>query len=281
MEIGFTTAGIIAAYVFLFLFVLVIAKLINEWVTPYNIDEQLVKQDNLALSVSFAGYFCAVVTVFIGAITGPETNFVNDLIMVGTYSFAGIILLNVSRIINDKLILYRFKNVKEIIDDQNTGTGAVQFGSYLASGFIIAGAIHGEGGGPITALTFFALGQLVLIIFGRVYSLITPYDFHDEIEKDNVAAGVAFGGGLTAIGIVLMKAVSGNFVSWSYNLGIFLVNTVVVIALLPLIRIFFDKIILPGAKLDDEIVEDQNIGAAVLESVTLIIFACSLFFIMA
>ncbi len=60
MEIAFTTAGVIAAYVFLFLATLVIGKLINEWITPYNIDNQLVKKDNLALSVSFAGYFCAV-----------------------------------------------------------------------------------------------------------------------------------------------------------------------------------------------------------------------------
>ncbi len=44
--------------------------------------------------------------------------------------------------------------------------------------------------------------------------------------------------------------------------------------------VFFDKIILLGAK-PDEIVQDQNIGAALLESVTLIIFSCCLFFIMA
>ena len=90
-----------------------------------------------------------------------------------------------SRIINDKLLLYQFCNVKEIITDRNVGTGAVQCGTYIATALIIGGSIHGEGGGLISALVFFILGQGLLILFGLIYNKLTPFDLHEEIEKDS------------------------------------------------------------------------------------------------
>lgn len=265
----------------LFLAILVLAKLANDILTPYSIDLQLTKRDNLALSVSLAGYFIAVVIIFVGALLGPSKGLINDLLLIGGYSIGGLLLLNFSRFINDKLILHKFSNVKEIIEDQNAGTGAVQFGSYVASGCIIAGAIHGTGGGPLTALVFFLLAQVLLIVFGLLYNVITPYDIHEEIEKDNVAAGVAFGGGLVALGIVLMRASSGSFISWGANLRSFGIDAALIFVLLPLMRIFFDRIILPGARLDTEIEKDKNIGAAILEAGVMVSFSSVLFFLMA
>ncbi len=265
----------------LFLAILVLAKLANDLLTPYSIDLQLTKRDNLALSVSLAGYFIAVVIVFLGALLGPSRGLAIDLLSVGGYSIGGLLLLNVSRFVNDKLILRKFSNVKEIIEDQNTGTGAVQFGSYVASGCIIAGAIHGVGGGPLSALVFFVLSQILLVIFGLLYNALTPYDVHEEIEKDNVAAGVAFGGGLVALGIVLMRASSGSFVGWGVNLRNFGIDAALIFVLLPLMRVFFDRIILPGARLDTEISKDRNVGAAFLEAGVMVSFSSVLFFLMA
>ncbi len=265
----------------LFLAILVLAKLANDLLTPYSIDLQLTKRDNLALSVSLAGYFIAVVIIFLGALLGPPKGLAVDLLSVGGYSIGGLLLLNLSRFVNDKLILWKFSNVKEIIEDRNTGTGAVQFGSYVASGCIIAGAIHGTGGGPLTALVFFLLAQVLLVAFGFLYNAITPYDVHDEIEKDNVAAGVAFGGGLVALGIVLMRASSGSFIGWGSNLLSFGIDAAIIFILLPLMRIFFDKVILPGASLDTEISNDKNVGAAFLEAGVMVSFSSVLFFLMA
>ncbi len=265
----------------LFLAILVLAKLANDLLTPYSIDLQLTKRDNLALSVSLTGYFIAVVIIFLGALLGPPKGLAVDLLSVGGYSIGGLLLLNLSRFINDKLILWKFSNIKEIIEDRNTGTGAVQFGSYVASGCIIAGAVHGTGGGPLTALVFFLLAQVLLVAFGVLYNAITPYDVHAEIEKDNVAAGVAFGGGLVALGIVLMRASSGSFVGWGSNLRSFGIDAAIIFVLLPLMRIFFDKVILPGASLDTEISNDKNVGAAFLEAGVMVSFSSVLFFLMA
>jgi len=264
----------------LYLFVLLLSKMANDLLTPYKIDDELTEKDNVALAVSMAGYLGATTVIYIGALLGPSQGIMMDLISVGGYSLVGIGLLNLSRVMNDRLILHKFSNVKEIIEDRNAGTGAVQFGSYMASGLVVAGAIHGEGGGLHTVLVFFLLGQAALIAFTKIYNWITPFDIHDEIERDNVAAGVAFGGTLLAVGIILMKGASGNFISWGHNLSIFAMNVVLIFIFLPMMRYFFDKVILPRASLDDEIQHDRNLGAGILEMMSAISFSVILLFAM-
>lgn len=266
--------------ILLFMFVLLLSKIANDFFTPYKIDEELSEKDNVALATSMAGYFLAIAIIYIGALLGPSQGILQDLVTVGGYACLGILLLNLSHEINDRFILHGFSNVKEIIEDRNVGTGAVQFGSYVASGLIVAGAIHGEGGGVLTIVVFFLLGQVGLILFTRLYNWITPFDLHQEIEQDNVAAGVAFGGTLVAVGIILMKGASGNFVSWEHNLSIFAMDAVLVFILLPTVRFFFDKVILPRTSLDYEIHHDQNLGAGLLEMTSAISFSVILLFVM-
>lgn len=264
--------------VILFFMIALLAKVLINLLTPYSIDHELTTSDNPALSASFAGYLAGVAIIFAGTLQGPSRGWMNDLIAVGGYSLLGVVLLNLSRWINDKCILYRFSNTKEIIQDRNVGTGVVQAGSFIASGFIIAGAVHGEGGNPLTTILFFLLGQLVLILFTALYNKITPFDIHQEIEKNNTAAGLAFGGTLIALGIILMKGTSGNFVNWTDSLAWFAIDTVLAFLILPIARLFFDKIIIRGADLNHEITTDQNIGAGLLEMTTAISFATILFF---
>ncbi len=267
--------------ILLYMLTLLLSKMVYDYFTPYKVDEELHEKDNVALATSMAGYFGATSIIFVGSLLGPSKGILEDLMAVGAYAILGIFLLNLSRLINDRFILHRFSNVKEIIEDRNVGTGAVQFGSYFASGLIVAGAIHGEGGGLHTLLAFFVLGQIALILFTKIYNWITPFDIHDEIERDNVAAGVAFGGTLIAVGIILMKGASGNFVDWGHNLSIFAMDVVLVFILLPTVRFFFDKIMMPKACLDHEIQHDQNLGAGLLEMVGAISFSVILLFAMA
>lgn len=264
----------------LFIVIFLFAKAARDWLSPFSINDELTVQDNIAMSVSMAGYFVAVIIIFIGAMLGPSVNLMTDLMMVGGYSLIGIALLNLSAFLNDKLILYQFSNYKEIIEDKNAGTGAVLLGSYIASGMVIAGAVHGEGGGVGTLLVFYLLGQVALILFTWIYNLITPFSIHEEIEKDNVAAGTAFGGTLVALGIILMKGSAGNFVSWSENIQWFVIDSVIAFILLPLVRIIFEKLVIRGADLNMEITRDRNLGAGLLEMTVAIGFASILFFLL-
>lgn len=234
----------------------------------YQLNEELVKKDNSALAIAMVGYYFGLTLSIGGVIVGPSAGLLEDLIDILLYGPLAIILMNASAIINDKFILYKFNNTKELIEDQNVGTGAVECAVYIATGMIIFGAISGQDGNFITAIVFWGLGQLALILTGIIYNLITPYDIHSHIEKNNVAVGVSFAGALVGIGNVIRHAVSGDFQSWSENLSIFLGFTIMGLIFLPIIRFLSDKVLLPGENITDELVhqEKPNIGAAFIEA---------------
>ncbi|MCY3683962.1 MAG: DUF350 domain-containing protein [Gemmatimonadetes bacterium] len=246
-----------------------IGKLVKDLTTTsYSVREELVEKDNVALGVAMAGYYFGLFMAIGGTLSGPSQGLENDLIDIGIYGLLAIILLNLSRLVNDGVILHGFKIRDELIDDQNAGTGAVIAASYIATGLVIFGAVSGEIGGIVTTVIFWALGQVALVLAGLVYEWITPYSIHDEIEKDNVAAGVAFAGALVGIGVIVFHASAGNFISWAVNLQDFAIEVVAGLILLPIVRFISDVILLPGQKLTDEIAnqEHPNLGAGFIEA---------------
>lgn len=246
-----------------------IGKLVYDWTTPsYRVKEELVEKDNTALSVAIMGYFFGLVMAIGGVISGPSHGLELDLIDVLIYGPLSIVLMNLSRIINDRLILHQFSIRDEIIRDQNSGTGAVVCASYIATGLVIFGAVSGELGGLGTTLAFWVLGQAALVLAGIVYNWATPYDLHKEIERDNAAAGVAFAGALVGIGIVVRHAVAGDFISWTTSLQGFALEVIIGLVLLLLVRVATDKILLPGLNLSAEISDPEkpHLGAGFIEA---------------
>jgi uncharacterized membrane protein YjfL (UPF0719 family) len=177
-------------------------------------------------------------------------------------------LMNLARVINDRLILHAFSTVDEIVRDQNTGTGAVLGASYVATGLVINGAISGVLGGMTETIVFWLLGQLALVLAGLVYERIIGFDLHGEIEKDNVAAGIAFAGALMGVGIIVRHAAAGDFISWAVNLQEFALEIILSLVLLPIVRFLADVVLLPGQKLTDEIAhqDNPNMGAGFIEA---------------
>jgi len=277
-------------YVGMGLVILVLAKLAQDLVTPYKIGEQLSHKDNAALAVSITGYYLGIVIVFLGALYEPigsaavvdglgfTREYWEDVLSVAIYSLAGIVVLNVARILVDRFVLYKFSTEKEIITDQNAGTGAVEFGVFVAVSLVIAGSISGTDGGPDTALAFGALGLLVVVLYTFFYDLTTPYDLHEQIENDNVAVGVALGGNLIAIGIVAFKAVFGEFVSWEAGLAEFVTFAAIGFALLYVVRRIVDLVLFPGVKVSDELAVDRNLGVAFIMAGSVISVSLILFF---
>ena len=54
-------------YVGMSLVLLLLAKVVQDLVTPYRIGEQLTSKDNVALALSISGYYLGVVIIFLGA----------------------------------------------------------------------------------------------------------------------------------------------------------------------------------------------------------------------
>ncbi len=259
---------------FLYLAVVLVLLVIGKWVYDglhrrFVLRTELVEKDNLAVALAVAGYYLGLVIVLGGVVSGPASfNVLDDVIGLVIFGLLGIVLLNLSAWINDKVVFSKFDNEKEIVEDRNAGMGAVEGGNYVAVGLITAGAMSGEGG-VLPGMVFWVLGLVALIVAGLLYDKITSYDLHEQIEKDNVAVGVAFAGVLVGFGNIIRLAGDGDFVSWNESLTEFGYYTVVGLILLPFVRIFADKVLLPGASLSDELVQDRpNLGAGFIEAVS-------------
>ena len=258
-----------AIFIIVFFIFFLIGKITNDLLhREYKLNFELVEKDNAALALAVVGYYFGLVLAIGGTIAGPSAGLVEDLYDLVIYGILSIILLNISWFLCDKLILFKFRVSEELIRDHNQGTGVVSAGISVASGFIIYGAVSGEGGSIWTVLVFWVLGQILLILAGLVYERITPYNIHEQIEKDNVAAGVSFAGALVSIGIIIGLAGEGDFTAWSVDLPVYLGFAVLGLILLPIIRLLTDKVLLPTVKLADEIAaqEKPNVGAAYIEA---------------
>ena len=276
-------------YVGIGLVILGIGKLVQDFLTPYRINDQLRTKDNVALALSITGYYLGIVIVFVGAVYQPFNLIVDeglgftqdywgDVLVVFLTSLAGIGALNIARIVVDRVVLYKFSTEKEIITDQNAGTGAVEAAVYVAVGLVIAGSVSGEGGGAETSAAFAALGLVTLVLYTLFYQLTTSFDIHGEIERNNVAVGVVLAGNLIAIGVVVLKAVFGDFVNWEEALAEFITFAVFGFGLLLAMRLVVDLLIFPRVKVADELVIDRNLGVALIEGAVVVGASLILFF---
>ncbi len=277
------------------LIVLALAKFAKDAVTRhYRVDEEVTTKGNLAMALRLSGYFMAIILVFLGVLYQPlalgfaadgfgfNRNFGEEVLRVFLYSLGGIVALNLVRVLFDRLILYKFQLEKEVVEDRNVGAGAAEFGMYVATGLLIAGAVAGEtyrseGEAALIALAFFGMGLVLLIAFALAYEFTTPFNIHDEIERDNPAVGIALGGNLIAIGLVTLKAVFGDFTGWGESIAAFLVFGVLGFALLYVMRVLIDLVLLPTVRVSQVIGSGHNIGVALLESAVVISSALILF----
>ena len=246
-----------------------VGKVVYSVTSPgFHFKDELVEKDNAALAVAFSGYGFGLILAIGGVMMGPSHGLDNDLIDIGIWGGLSIVLMNLARLINDKLVLHSFSTVDEIVRDQNVGTGAVLGASYVATGLVVNGAVTGVLGGVVETLVFWLLGQLALVLAGLVYERMIGFDLHGEIEKDNVAAGIAFAGALIGVGIIVRHAAAGDFISWSMNLQEFALEVILSLVLLPIVRFLADVVLLPGQKLTDEIAnqEHPNVGAGFIEA---------------
>lgn len=251
----------------------VIGKFVFDLLHPrFKLKDELVEKDNLAMAITIAGYMLGLVFAIGGIMSGPSNGLGNDLFDIFFFGLFAVVLLNIAGVLNDKVMLYKFDNVKEIVDDRNAGTGAIVGGNYMAVGLIFAGAFSGQDGDLVSGCAFWLLGQVVLILISKVYNLAVKFDLHDEVERDNVAVGVAFAGILIATGNILRIGTSGDFESWQDNLIGFAAYSAMGLVILPLLRVATDRLLLPGARLTDELVNQDhpNVGAGLIEATSYI-----------
>ncbi len=252
-----------ASYLVLFLVVIFIAKWLYNLTTSYNTFEEIIEKKNLALSVSIAAFIISVTMIFIAILSGPSRGYLTDITNVAIYSAIGVLMLFVARVINDKFLLSKFCNHQQIIEKQQLSVGIAQGASFIAAGLIIAGSLTGEGS-LISAIVFYLLGQITLLVLSKLYDFLTKFDLLHELEEGNVAAAISFASTKIAIGIILLHALVGEFESWTSSISLFFIDAAIAIVLLPIVRILVDWVLLPNIKID-EAISDQNTAVALIE----------------
>lgn len=265
-----------AGYLIFAILFLLIGKKFFDLLTPYSVNVQLTEKDNHAVGILVIGFLLGLTAIICGVFIGegPEVPswqaFAKEIVPVGVYGLIGMALLFIAGIVNDKVILHKFSNRKEIIEFSNSAVALVMASAYLGSGLIIAGGIKGCIN-VISLVVSVALGLLALTIFAVIYQLLTSYDDQKELgDNKNVAAGIAYAGNVIAYSLILMRGLSmdpeslGSWV-WSDRLLHFGYYAIAGIVLLIVTRKINDLLFLPGAKISKEIVEDRNLNAGFME----------------
>ncbi|MFT5336383.1 MAG: uncharacterized membrane protein YjfL (UPF0719 family) [Luteibaculaceae bacterium] len=265
-----------AIYLFEILILMVLGKTIFSRLYPStSLKVELTEKDNLSFAFAFVGFLAAIILIAGGAIEGPDTNIWHDVLEIGKFGVIGLILLWISHVCVNKLFFSKVDLSQEIVRDQNPGAGIIQGASSLAVGMIIHASISGENHHSmpdwLSALVFWVIGLVLLFVALKLYFVFSKIKIQKEIERDNVAAGVASAGLILAVANLVRFGLDRDFHGWE-DLAVDLsFECALGLILLPLARILADKMLLPGRSLNDEILQEKpNVGAGLIEAFTYI-----------
>ncbi|MEK7484775.1 MAG: DUF350 domain-containing protein [Planctomycetota bacterium] len=285
---------------FLIFLFLPITKWILDYFTPFEDDAELTEKDNVAFGLTRAGEYVSVILIIAGSLYGTSFHEAKDSPILYSilqeyfenFLWAGIgliFLLLTKYYFLERILFPYFSITKEVVNDQNAGAGAVEAAGLISIGMIIACAISGENltnpqwtlqlfqidfskflNHPFvldlfSAFLFWICGCLMLWLFSRCYEKTLGYSLHQEMEKDNISAGVSYAFNLLAISLIVSKSIAGDFVSFTISIEKFFFHSVLGFLILLFFRFLIDRILLPNRSIAEEIIEDQNLSVSFLE----------------
>jgi len=264
LELVFVLASLLAF--------LVLARSVFGWVARtegYSLTVETTIKDNPAVGVRFGLFLMASALPFIGLLEPSGAGLRQDFDVVAFYGLISIVLLIISREVNDKLILYKFSNDAEVIGKKNTSVAIVEGASYLGTAFIVSGAFANVDAGIGASLIWFVVGQCVLVVLDNIYAVVAP-GVQEALAAQNLACAFSLGGFLVSGGIALGSAISGESYGWaqdSIDVGYFLA---IWFAVMAVIHFTMNRLFLPGTTVRKELFDDRNIAAGIIEAVVFI-----------
>lgn len=229
-------------------------------------------------SIAFAGFLVGNALVLRGALAGTVDSLANPGPTIAYMLFWLMFGAAVLAINNLLITLFLWRRVTRRRDD-NASTAVIEAFAYFTSGLNVGGALmslqgaetHGGGqtfdwGNDLAVILLFSIMQQVaVILFGKLYQLITPYDDVAEVENDNFAAGWS-----SALIFVAFGVITSAPIQRTDSVALYWIYVVMAFLYVMLHRVFVDKVILIGRALSDEITQDRNWGAALIEGCTAI-----------
>lgn len=264
-----TTIGFVILAVIV---LLLIARGLHQLMLGESVTRLLIEADNRAVAIALGGFLLGVINVIIPVLSGESHSFWSDLVGVCAYGIGGILAMTLTGMIFAAYSRWTGLKLREQVREGNNAAGVVSAGEYLAASFVVAGALTGDGGAFLPTLVFWLAGVAALILLTHLFHLLTVYDDVAEVMRGNVAAAIGHAGLLIAIGMMVGYAVAGEFTGYREGFRGFGLMLLVVFVFYPVRQLIVQTLILGcgfrlrGGRLDQEIAEDQNLGAGLLEA---------------
>lgn len=265
-----TTIGFVVLAVIV---LLIIARLVFRLVLGQSVTDALINRDNKAAAVSLCGFLLGVINVVIPILSGPSHSFWGDVKGVLAYGVGGILAMAVASLIFEQYSRATGTPLREQIAEGNVSAGIVDGAIHLASSYIVAGALTGDGGSLVPTVVFWLAGVAALILLTHIFRMLTAYNDSHLIQSDNLAAAIGCAGLIVSIGMMVGSAVSGSFTGYADSFRQFGVALLIVLVLYPVRQIIVQMLLLGAGfsfrngRLDKEIAEDKNVGVGLLEAV--------------
>lgn len=110
---------------------LLLSLLLYEWVTPYDVFDEITQKTNLAAALSFAGAAVAAGLILGNAVEGKFTNWKDSVIDALIYMIPLLALPAVRWIVVNGLFLGFGSVNREVVEDRNAAAGLVEASAYI------------------------------------------------------------------------------------------------------------------------------------------------------
>lgn len=253
-------------YVVLIIVFLFISKKIADLLTKFNDDEEIGKRANIAVALRRFGIFIGICIALRAVIF--ETTAFTDLAFFCIYGLIVTLIFFIAHFINDYIIIHGVRN-NDLIKAGNIPTGVIEAGAFIATGILVNGAFSGDQGGIISAIIFFFLGQVVMILAIFLHQKIYAFDVVACVKENNASAGVAVAGLLIAYSIILRSSIIGDFIGWTKSLIAFFVSAIVGMICLIIFERIAGMIFLHKTSIRESIHSGNTAAIIVVQSITI------------
>lgn len=242
--------GTAAAYATGVLLLMVVARVINSWLYRPTAAPGAGDNTNVALALRHGGMYLAI-AIAMTAMFGDEVRgFWLDLATFLKDGAIVVVALIVAQQINDWFIVPGVHNDTAVAGG-NAAVGLTEFGSYVATGLIASVSFADGEVSWLTAIVFFALGQIALLIVFWVQELLLPGSFVKEVGRGTTGAGVTVAGILIALGIILRESIAGPFLGWYASVSGFAIYAAVGIVLLTIFQEVFNTCLVRRLRIEE------------------------------
>lgn len=254
---------------------LVAHRLLQRLVSPKSSLRAELLGENRAFALREVGDVLAV--FFVGAAVTKNCvhgeSIAKDAMWAAAFGLLGLVLLEATGLLGLRMLMQ--KRLTVALERGNVAAGTAAAAHYAAMGLLTSRAMAGSDlRGLGLSLAFFGLAVATHQIIVTVFRALTTYDDAEQIEGENLAAALSYGGVSISVAIVIARALEGDFVDWPTALLGFASVSAIALVLVPIRQLLVQGVLLGGrptlrgGDLDEAVGRDRNVGVAALESTT-------------